>query len=192
MFGDAIEPITLPRNAVILQPYWNYVVRRSRVRRSRQCCNGSKFATPLLHAMVNTWSSCVELPIQRLFIELCAKKGLCMYGGDAYNAYVHAPAPAPEIMTHLTIDDAYFEWYKEKAGKSLNHYFVFFVLHLLQRHPESGKVRMKLIDRILIKDLEFKTTTKDRCIYIKDLWMYHLAITSSGRFLHRMQRISII
>ena len=28
---------------------------------------------------------------------------------------------------------------------------------------------MKLIDRILIKDLGFKTTTKDRCIYIKKI-----------------------
>ena len=26
MFGDAINPITLPRNAVILQPHWNYVI----------------------------------------------------------------------------------------------------------------------------------------------------------------------
>ena len=28
---------------------------------------------------------------------------------------------------------------------------------------------MKLIDQILIKDLGFKTTTKDRCIYIKKI-----------------------
>ena len=41
-----------------------------------------------------------------------------MYGGDARNTYAHAPTP--EMMTHLTIDDAYSEWYKEKTGKSLN------------------------------------------------------------------------
>ena len=68
--------------------------------------------------MVSTWSSCVELPIQRLFIALAAQKGWCMYGGDACNAYAHAPAL--EMMTHLTIDDAYFECFKEKTGKSLN------------------------------------------------------------------------
>ena len=28
---------------------------------------------------------------------------------------------------------------------------------------------MQLIDQILIKDLEFETTTKDRCIYIKKI-----------------------
>ena len=99
MFGSAIDPVTLPKDAIILRPHWNYVVKKSGVRRSRQCCNGSKFATPLLHAMVSTWSSCVELPIQRLFIALAAQKGRCMYGGDARDAYAHAPAP--EMMTHL-------------------------------------------------------------------------------------------
>ena len=54
MFGDAIDSVTLPRNAVILQPYWNYVVKRSGVRLSRQCCNGSKFSAPLLNVMVST------------------------------------------------------------------------------------------------------------------------------------------
>ena len=141
--------------------------KRSGVRRSGQCCNKSKFAAPLLHAMVSTWSSCVELPIQRLFICLSAQKGLCMYGGDACDAYAHALAP--EMMWHLTIDDAYFEWYKEKTGKTLKRRFVLPLLHSLQGHPESGKMWMKLIDRILIIDLGFSTTTKDCCIYKKKI-----------------------
>ena len=41
MFGDAIDPVTLPKNAIILQPHWNYVVKISGMRSSRQCCNGS-------------------------------------------------------------------------------------------------------------------------------------------------------
>ena len=109
--------------------------------------------------MVSTWSSCVEFPVQRLFIDLCAQKGLCMYGGDACDAFAYAPAPG--MMTHLTIDNAYYKWYKEKTGKSLNHCFVLPVLHSLQGHPESGKMWIKLIDRILIKALGFATTTKD-------------------------------
>ena len=32
MMCDPIDPITLPRNTVVLQPYWKYVVKRSRVR----------------------------------------------------------------------------------------------------------------------------------------------------------------
>ena len=35
MFGSAIDPVTLPKDAIILQPHWNYVVKRSGVKRSR-------------------------------------------------------------------------------------------------------------------------------------------------------------
>ena len=196
IFGDAIDPLTLPKNAVILWPHWNYVVKRSGVRRSRQCCNGSKFAAPLLHAMVSTWSSCVELPIQQLFIGLSAQKGLCMYGGDACDTHAHAPAP--KRMTHLTIDDAYYEWYKKTTGKNLNCCFVLPVLHSLQRHPESGKMWMQLIDWILIKDLGFATTTKDLCIYIKKikgciiLLLLQVDDFVAVVLMNRMQRISTI
>ena len=90
-----------------------------------------------------------------------------VYGGDARDAYAHAPAP--EMMTHLTIDNAYFGWYKEKTDKTLNHRFVLPVLHSLQGYIESGKMWMNLIDQILINDLGFATTTKGRCIYIKKI-----------------------
>ena len=39
--------------------------------------------------------------------------------------------------------------------------------HALQGHPESGKMWMHFIDNILIKEMGFKTTTHDRCIYRK-------------------------
>ena len=88
--------------------------------------------------MISTWFSCVELPSQQMFIGLCAQKGLCMYGGNTRDAYVHVPDP--EVMTHLTIDNTYFEWYKEKTRKSLNQSFILPVLNSLQDHPESGKM----------------------------------------------------
>ena len=88
--------------------------------------------------MISTWSSCVELPIQCLFIGFYAQKGLCMYSDNGCDVYAHVPAP--EVMIHLTIDDAYFEWYKEKTGKSLNQCFVFLVFHSLHSHLESGKM----------------------------------------------------
>jgi len=59
MFGKARYPDGLPKSAVILRPHWQYVVKRSGVRRSRMCCNGSKKAVPQLHAVASTWSSCV-------------------------------------------------------------------------------------------------------------------------------------
>ena len=47
-----------------------------------------------------------------MVIEVSSQKGLCMYGGDGRDPYAHVPAP--EMMTHLTIVDTYFDWYKEK------------------------------------------------------------------------------
>lgn len=137
MFGDSIYLITLPKTAIILRPHWNYVIKRSGMRWSRQYCDDSKNAAPQLHDMTSTWSSCVELPIQRLYLFLCASQGLVLYGGDARDMYAHSPAP--KNMTHLTIDDAYFKWYKEKTGISINSRLVLPVLHSLQGHPESGK-----------------------------------------------------
>ena len=81
---------------------------------------------------------CCYSYIQRLFITLAAQKGLCMYGGDTRDAYAHAPAP--EMMTRLTIDDAYFKWYKEKTGKTLTCQHVLPILHSLQGHPESSRI----------------------------------------------------
>ena len=72
MFGDPVERANLPKEAIILRPHWQYVVKRNGVRRSRMCCNGSKRAAPQLHAVASTWSSCVELPIQRMFLGMCA------------------------------------------------------------------------------------------------------------------------
>lgn len=51
----------------------------------------------------------------------------------------------------------------------MNQHFVFPVLQFLQGHLESGKTWKKLIDRILIKDLGSKMTTKDCCAYIKKI-----------------------
>ena len=58
MFGDPIDPsvLPLPDGAVTLRPHWQYSVKRSGVRRSRMCANGSKQAAPTLHAVASTWS----------------------------------------------------------------------------------------------------------------------------------------
>ena len=126
------------------------------------CCNGSKKAAPQLHAVASTWSSCVELPVQRVFLGIAADLGLTVYGGDATDAYAHSPAPSD---TYLAIDDAYADWYKDTFGKEINRRYILPVKHCLQGHPESGKMWMHFIDNILIKEMGFKTTTHDRCIY---------------------------
>ena len=76
MFGSPTDPNFLPNDILIARPHSNYVVKRSGIRRSRLCANGSKFAAPQLHSVVNTWSSYVEFPMQRLFMGLSAENGL--------------------------------------------------------------------------------------------------------------------
>ena len=72
------------------------------------CCNGLKKAVPQLHAVASTWSTCVKLPVQPLFLRICANAGLKIYDSDATDAYAHYPAPND---TYLQMDDAYAEWY---------------------------------------------------------------------------------
>ena len=38
----------------------------------------------------------------------------------------------------------------------------------LQGHPKSGKMWMKMIDNILINELDFRTSTHNRCIYLRE------------------------
>ena len=129
------------------------------------CCNGSKDAAPQLHDVASTWSSCVELPVQIVFLGIAADLGNTIYGGDAMDAYAHAPSPS---NTFLTVDNVYMEWFKKKfPGRSIGKKYVLPVNHALQGHPESSKMWMHFIDNILIKEMGFKTTTHDRCIYRK-------------------------
>ena len=72
MFGDPIDPLLMPNNGIIMRSHWQYKMKRDGTRRSRMCFNGSKNAVPNLHAIASTWSSCVHLPVQRLFLGICA------------------------------------------------------------------------------------------------------------------------
>ena len=171
MFGSPMSRSELPKDAVILRPHWKYLAKRSGVRRSRICCNDSKKSAPQLHAVASTWLSCVLLPIQRLFLGMCADLGLIIYGGDCTDAYAHSPAPN---FTYLSIDKTYADWYKNKFKKRIDRRMVLPVYYALQGHPESGKQWMHMIiDEKLIKKMGFQTTTHDRCIYCR--------VTSDGK-----------
>ena len=79
MFGEPIDPNLIKGAKVILRPHWQYSVKRSGVQCSRMCCDGSKQAAPQLHTVASTWSSCVELPVQRVFLGIAANLGLTIF-----------------------------------------------------------------------------------------------------------------
>ena len=161
MYGP---PVPRPPNAVVLRPHWQYHVKRDGTRRSRNCCDGSPRAAPLLHRLASTYSSCVEQPVQRLFFALSAALGYRVYGGDAVDAYAHSPAP--DVPTFVTIDDAFAEWYQHRFGVVLDRSYVLPVQHALQGHPEAGRLWETHINGILKSDpLSFRHTTHDRSIY---------------------------
>ena len=161
MYGD---PIPRPHKAIVLRPHWQYRVKTDGTRRSRNCCDGSPRAAPLLHGIASTYSSCVEQPIQRLFVGLSAHLGYRIYGADAQDAYAHSPPP--EKPTYVAIDDAYAEWYENRFNKKLDRSFVLPVLHALQGHPESGKLWEQHINSVLTSpELGFCSTRHDRTIY---------------------------
>ena len=163
MYGTPIDK-PKSRDTIILRPHWQYNIKRDGTRRSRLCCNGSKRAAPLLHAIAQTYSSCVEHPIQRLFLAIAASLNLRIYGGDAKDAYAHSPGP--EIPTYMSIDDAYAEWFREKNGYDIDRRQILPVLKALQGHPESGRLWETHISKIL-KSIGFESTTHDKTIYRK-------------------------
>ena len=152
MFEEPIDSIGLPKNAVILRPHWQYTVKRSGRCCSRMCCNESKKEVSQLHAVSSTWSSCVELPVQRLFLGICVDSGSTIYGGEATDTYVHL---SPPNDTYLTFDDAYADWYKDMYNVIISKQMVLPVQNTLQGDPESRKMWMKMVDDILINQLEF-------------------------------------
>ena len=64
-------------------------------------------AAPQLHAVVSTWLSCMELPIQQLFFGICADPRLILFKVDTNDVYAHFFIPND---TYLAVNDAYSEW----------------------------------------------------------------------------------
>ena len=163
MYGTPCKP---PPGAIVLSPHWQYRIKTSGKRRSRNCCDGSPRAAPKLHAMAETYASCVEQPIGRLFLALSAALNYVIYGGDARDAFAHSPAP--KIPTFIRIDDAFADWYQAKFGKPIDRRHVLPIQHALQGHLEAAQLWEEHITSIL-HDLGFRSTTHERNIYIAHL-----------------------
>jgi hypothetical protein len=164
MYGP---PVRRPPNSIVLRQHWQYQIKRDGTRRARNCCDGSPRAAPVLHSVAQTYSSCVEQPVQRMFFALSAELGYRVYGGDAKDAYAHSPPP--DRPTFCEIDDAYAEWYEYRFGVALDRSLVLPVQHALQGHPESGRLWERHINSILkATEFNFRSTTHDRSIYRGD------------------------
>jgi hypothetical protein len=115
MFG---EPIPAPPGAILLRLQWSGRVKVDGTRRLRLCADGSPRAAPALHANVETFASCLEHPVLRIFFALAAAENLIVYGGDARDAFAHSPGPS--VPTFLRLDDAFIDWYATAYGKQLD------------------------------------------------------------------------
>jgi len=97
-----------------MQFHWQHRIKVNSKRRSRLCCDGSPRAVPEVHSTTNTYALCLEHPIFRLFIALCAADNLTIYGGDAKDAFAHLPGLS--MPTFMKLDDAFRDWYLERTG----------------------------------------------------------------------------
>ena len=70
IFADDFDPIGLPELTVILIPHWKYALKQYSTCCYHMCCNRSTNTAHQLYAVAYTWSSCVKLPVQRIFVKI--------------------------------------------------------------------------------------------------------------------------
>ena len=149
----------------VFRLHWARVVKSSGVRKSRACLDGSKRAAPWLRMMVQTYSSCVELPCLRAFLAICATRGYYVSFGDVENAYQQSPPPS--IDCFLEVDDTIYDWYLRRFGVKLDKTKEVIPLYrALQGHPEAGALWERMITDILINKMGFKNTAHEKNLYL--------------------------
>ncbi|KAI2490990.1 Reverse transcriptase (RNA-dependent DNA polymerase) [Fragilaria crotonensis] len=135
MYGPPVHP---PPGAIILRQHWNYSIKSDGTRKARNCCDGSPRAAPELK-LANTYSSCIEQPIMRLFFALCANEGYSIIKVDATNAY--ANSPPPDQPTFVYIDEQYADWYAVTYGIDISRDMV---LPCPARFTGSPRIRLAM------------------------------------------------
>ena len=148
----------------VFRLHWARLVKASGVRKSRACLDGSKRAAPWLRMMVQTYSSCVELPCLRAFTAICADRNYYICFGDVENAYQQSPPPT--IECYLEIDDTIYDWYLRRFDIKLDREKQVIPLYrALQGHPEAGVLWERMITDILINKMKFKNTAHEKNLY---------------------------
>ena len=171
--GTIGHPVPRPQKdplkpSQVFRLVWNRLVKATGVRKSRACLDGSKRAAPWLRMLVQTYSSCIELPCLRTFIGICVNRGYYIAFGDVDNAYQQSPPPSVDCF--LEIDHEVQEWYLNRFGKKLDRLKDVIPLYrALQGHPEAGVLWERLITDILINKMGFKNTTHEKNLYTGDI-----------------------
>ena len=134
------------------------------MRKARATCDGGqKYGKAV--TLAETYATCIEQPICRIFWALTAVLGLVAYGADAGNAFAEAPPPVSPF--YMEVDEAYQEYWTQHLGNPpIPDGYVLPVKHALQGHPESPRLWEKHITQILT-DLGYTATTHERCLYYK-------------------------
>lgn len=90
-----------------------------------------------------------------------------MHGTDAQDAHGYSRTDEQAVKCYLAADEACINWADEALGKKVTKGQSLPITHSLQGHPTSGRNWMHLIDKILIDEMGFKTTTHNRCIQVR-------------------------
>ena len=168
--GKAVDrpPPDVPEPSALFRIQWSRAVKADGKRKARACVDGSKRSAPWLRNLVQTYSSCVEIPCVRLFIAECVNRGYYICFGDVNNAFQQAPPP--DYKGYLEIDDAVFEWYQHRFGETLDRRTQVIPMYKnLQGQPDAGVLWERMINDILINKMGFRTTTHERNLYIGEV-----------------------
>ena len=169
MIGDMVD---LPwekeklRQALILRPVWQFLVKPTGERKARLCGNGSKGAVPWLHEEVDTFSSSANKSMERLHLAVGASRNHYFGYGDVEDAY--ASAHGPTIPTYLRIDESIASWLAHRFGISAEEMRGKCIpcFKALQGHPEGGKLFEVWINEKATK-LGWTQTTHEPSLYYR-------------------------
>ena len=167
MFG---EPIQAKHWMTVLPWVWTYLQKENPLTgidapKARGTCNGGPRYGEAV-TLAETYAACVEQPIHRLTWAISAAMNLYCKGYNVGNAFVEAPAP---VDPFFMIPDAQFhQWWEEELKRPpIPDGYVIPILKALQGHPESPRLWDKHISKMLTKDLGFKATIHEPCLYYK-------------------------
>ena len=157
------KPCKASWKVIVLCPHWQYHLKYTGDQRSVNCYDGSKRATPALHAVTSTYSICVDQFVQRLFFALAVIDDHKVYGGDVKGAFDYSPSP--DVSTYMRVYDKCSKWWTQRYNNDINRPHVLSVIRCLQGHPEIGKYYDRYINEMYISkellsdQLQRETTT---------------------------------